>query len=63
MRRDAAQACFIFAREIKKHKDMKNTDYTPAQQMDSLVSSQSSLDALKELIDDLDLQVVKVTRS
>ncbi len=47
----------------KKHKDMKNTDYTPAQQMDSLVSSQSSLDALKELIDDLDLQVVKVTRS
>lgn len=42
---------------------MKNTDYTPAQQMDSLVSSQSSLDALKELIDDLDLQVVKVTRS
>lgn len=65
-----AQACVIFApgksakivnnNVNKKSRDMKNTDYSSVNGIQSIISSESSFSTLLDIIGDLGLEVISV---
>ena len=68
-----AQACVIFApgksdtdkivnnNVNKNSRDMKNTDYSSVNGIQSIISSESSFSTLLDIIGDLGLEVISVT--
>ena len=62
--------CYLCPRKVKQNSDnntkkvtcdMKNTDYSSANGIQSIISSESSFSTLLDIIGDLGLEVISVT--